>query len=110
MEQSTTILVEKYASLLEYFGEDSNLKCQDFFAIMSRFSSEFVVCRDNLERIRKLEERREKTRIELEEKTKLKADKAIAEAKARVDNASMIDMQLVTPGDDNIYIFSNMFI
>lgn len=75
------------------------MPCQDFFAIMSRFSSEFAAARDNIERMRKMEERREKAKLEAEKRTALKAAKAAAVANVAVDNASLTAMKLVTPGN-----------
>jgi len=97
LEQSSKSLVEKYSSLLEYFGEDSGLKCQDFFAVLSRFAAEFSTARDNIERQRKQEERREKAKLESEKRASTKAAKLAAAARAEVDNKNLTEMNLVTP-------------
>lgn len=97
LEQASKSLVGKYASLLEYFGEDPGLKCQDFFAVLSRFACEFAATRDNIERQRKLEEKRERARVDAEKLATQKAAKAAAAVRAKEDNRSLAEMQLTTP-------------
>jgi len=48
----------KYVNVLSYFGEEPSLASHDFFSTLSKFISEFVACRDVLERQRKAEAKR----------------------------------------------------
>ena len=48
----------KFSNLLAYFGEEPAMASQDFFTTLTTFVQEFVVARDNLERVRRLEAKR----------------------------------------------------
>lgn len=50
----------KYSALLNYFGEDSNMNCQEFFQTLSRFMTDFIEVREAVERLRKQEEKKVK--------------------------------------------------
>lgn len=92
--------MDKYASLLEYFGEDPNLMCQDFFAVLSRFASEFTAAREGIDRQRKAEERREKLRIDAENRAAAKAAQLATATRVQKDNKSLHEMGLVIPGSN----------
>lgn len=49
----------KFASVLAYFGEEPTMASHDFFHTLAKFVSEFVACRDALERQRRSEAKRE---------------------------------------------------
>ena len=64
-------MTQKYSSLIHYFGEESNLSCQEFFSMLSKFMQEFVNTRETVERLRKTEEKN--ARIEAAKKAKADA-------------------------------------
>jgi hypothetical protein len=55
LNQRTTTLNQKYQNILNYFGEDSKLSCQEFFQTLSRFVTDFISTRDQYERMRQAE-------------------------------------------------------
>jgi hypothetical protein len=44
-----------FSDVLAYFGEDASMSSQDFFATLNTFVKEFIVARDILERVNKVE-------------------------------------------------------
>ena len=58
----------KFTNLLVYFGEEAAMASQDFFTTLTTFVQEFVVARDNLERVRRLEAKRTAREKEIKEK------------------------------------------
>ena len=58
----------KFTNLLAYFGEEAAMASQDFFTTLTTFVQEFVVARDNLERVRRLEAKRTAREKEIKEK------------------------------------------
>ena len=57
----------KFSNLLAYFGEEPAMASQDFFTTLTTFVQEFVVARDNLERVRRLEAKRAAREKEMKE-------------------------------------------
>ena len=60
LDLSLKQLKEKYASLLNYFGEEESLQSHEFFDTISKFVMEFSSTRDALEKARKAEEKKKK--------------------------------------------------
>jgi Formin Homology 2 Domain len=58
----------KYANLLAYFGEEPTMASQEFFTTLTTFVQEFVVSRDNLERVRRLEAKKAAREKEMRER------------------------------------------
>ena len=49
-------LQNKYTSLLNYFGEESQMPSHEFFSIVHKFNQEFISAREVVERQAKLDE------------------------------------------------------
>jgi hypothetical protein len=58
----------KFTNLLSYFGEEAAMASQDFFTTLTTFVQEFVVARDNLDRVRRLEAKRTAREKEIKDK------------------------------------------
>ena len=58
----------KFTNLLAYFGEEPSMASQDFFTTLTTFVQEFVVARDNLDRVRRLEAKRTAREKEMKDK------------------------------------------
>jgi hypothetical protein len=58
----------KFTNLLAYFGEEPSMASQDFFTTLTTFVQEFVVARDNLDRVRRLEAKRTAREKEIKDK------------------------------------------
>jgi len=46
---------QKYSYVLEYFGEESTMKSQDFFTSLYKFIQEFSIVRDRIDRVKRAE-------------------------------------------------------
>jgi hypothetical protein len=55
LNHRVSTLNNKFSNILVYFGEDAKLSCQEFFNTFSKFVNEFILTRDNYERIRQQE-------------------------------------------------------
>ena len=45
----------KYSYVLDYFGEDSTMRSQEFFTSLHKFIQEFSTVRDHIDRVKRAE-------------------------------------------------------